>query len=148
MRIIIHTVSLLLAMTAMSPNAPAAEGASVHAILITASKEKAPADPRLAPYEETLQRNLPESSFRFVTEGKASVTGKDSRASIALGPTHRVELTGGDKGADGIQLKVQWLNGKTVVMNNSFTLRPGVPVMLGHRPIGDGDVPIVLVIAR
>ena len=142
------TVSLLLATISAPLAVRAAEGASVRAILIIATQEKAPADPRLEPYESTLQRNLPERSFRYVGQGSASVAGKDSQASISLGNGHRVELVGGNKDADGILLKVRWLNGRTLVMNNSFTFHPGVPVVLGRRPRGNGDVPIVILIAR
>lgn len=145
MRIIHTTLLLFIALGALAPFAPAADGASVQAVLIIATKEKAPADPRLAPYEATLQRNLPESSFRYAGEGSASVTG-NGKASIALGQGHRVDLEG--EGGGGIRLKVTWRNGAAVVMNNSFTFQPGVPVVLGRRPSGGGDVPIVIVIAR
>ena len=147
MRILAFTFSLVLAFFAWPLAAQAADDTSVHAILITASKEKAPADSRLAPYEATLQRNLPESSFTYTGEGTASVTGKDSR-SIPLAGGHRIELQGVSKNTDGILIKVRWLNGKTVVMNNSFTFQPGVPIVLGQRPIGDGNVPIVILIAK
>ena len=147
MRTIIATFSLLLAMVALPRSAHAAEGASVHAILITASKEKAPADARLAPYESTLQRNLPESSFRYAAEGRATVAGRNSRANITLG-SHRVELEGGDRNTGGIQLKVRWLSGNATVMTNAFVFQPGIPIVLGQRPSGDGNVPIVILIAR
>ena len=146
MRIIHSTLFLLAALVALTPSARAADGASVQAVLIIATKEKAPADPRLAPYEATLQRNLPESSFRYAGEGSAAVPG-NGRATISLGQGHRIELQG-EGGGGGIRLKVVWLNGTGVVMNNSFTFQPGVPVVLGRRPSGGGDVPIVIVIAR
>ena len=141
-------LSLLFATIALPLTIYAAAQATVHVILITASKEKAPADRRLAPYEATLQRNLPESSFRFAGEDNASLAGKNSRASISLAGGHRVELEGGEKDADGISIKVRWLHGRTVVMNNSFTFQPGVPIVLGQRSKDDGDVPIVILIAR
>ena len=147
MRTLAFTFSLLLACFALPLSAQAADGTSVLAILITASKEKAPADKRLAPYEATLQRNLPESSFTYAGEGSAAVSGKDNR-SIPLGNGHRIELQGISKDADGISIKVRWLNGKSVVMNNAFTFQPGVPIVLGQRPIGDGNVPIVILIAK
>ena len=147
MRTFTFALSLLLACFAPAVAARAADDASVHAILITASKEKAPADKRLAPYEATLQRNLPESSFTYVAEGAASVSGKNSR-NISLGDGHRIELQGIDKDADGISMKVRWLNGNAVVMNNTFTFKPGVPIVLGQRPGGDGNVPIVILIAK
>jgi hypothetical protein len=147
MRINIAAVSLLLAIVVMPLSVHAADNISVQAILITASKEKAPADSRLASYEETLQRNLPESSFKFVAERTASVAPKGS-ANIVLASGHRVELEGGTRDTSGISLKVRWLNAKTVVMTNSFVFQPGVPIVLLHRPSGDANVPIVILIAR
>jgi hypothetical protein len=147
MRIIPLILAALFAATALPPQARAAQPASVQAILITASNNKVPADPRLAPYEATLQRNLPESSFRFVAQGSTSVsTGGHARIPLAGG--HRVELEGEKQSKDGIKLKIQWLNGRSPVMGGEFTLHPGVPVVLGRRPSGDGDVPIVIVIAK
>ena len=147
MRTFATTLTVLLAISVLPVAVHAAESASVYAILITASKEKAPADSRLAPYEATLQRNSPESSFRFAGEGRATVTG-NAKAVITLGGAHQVILEGGSRDADGILLKVRWLNGKTVVMNNAFAFQPGVPIVLGQRPSGDGNVPIVILIAK
>jgi hypothetical protein len=140
------TSLLLFAAVALPQWARAGETTSVHAILINASNAKAAADPKLAPYEAPLQRNLPESSFRYVAEGTASVSGT-GHATLSLSRGHRIELDG-EKGAGGIGLKVQWMNGNTVVMSTSLTLQPGVPAVLGRRPSGDGDTPIVLLIAK
>ena len=148
MRIKSCILAVLLAGIALPCLARAADAASVHAVLIIASKEKAPADPRLAPYEATLQRNLPESSFKFAGEGKASVPGNNKPTSLSLGSDHRLELKSSGKDREGIRLKVEWLNGKSVVMDNAFILEPNKPVVLGSRPSGDGNVPIVIVTAR
>lgn len=147
MRIITFALSLLLAAFAWPMHARGADGAAVHAILIMATKEKAAADPRLAAYEATLQRNLPESSFRFSNEGRATLGAKSTRGTLTLG-THRLELEGGTRDADGIRIKVRWLNGNTVVMSNTFSFQPGVPVVLGLRPSNDAEIPIVIVIAQ
>jgi hypothetical protein len=147
MKIITLSLSLLFALVVMPRTARAADAVSVRAILITATQEKAPADKRLAPYEATLQRNLPESSFRFVVEGSAKITGR-GRATISLDRGHRLELEGGERTAHGIKLNVQWMNGKTLIIDNSPLFRPGVPVVLGQRPGGDGEVHIVIVIAK
>lgn len=138
---------VLLALVAWLPvRALAAQGASVHAILITATNQKAPADPKLAPYEAELQRNLPLSSFRYIGEGSAQIA-QGARGAISLGRGHRLELEG-EKAAGGIKLKVLWKNGGNVVMDTTLTLQPGSPVVLGRRPGDDGETPIVLVIAR
>ena len=144
MRIITILCLALIASVATQRSAFGADGASIHAILITASKEKAPADPKLAPYEATLQRNVPESSFRMTAEGSASVSG-GGKATITLGGGHRLEL----EHEGGGRLKVQWMNGSNVVISTSLSnLQPGVPVFLGHRPSDDREVPIVLVIPK
>lgn len=146
MRLIKLTLSLLLlAAAALPARAVAADHASVQAILIIASNQKAPADPKLAPYEAVLQRNVPESSFRSAGEGSASVSG-NGHATISLGQGHRIELDA--EPGTGIRIKVQWMNGEKVVLSTSVTFQPGVPVMLGRRSSNDGDVPIVLLIAK
>ncbi len=148
MRIIKLMLSVLLCAGFVAPHlANAADNASVHAILVIASNAKAPADPRLAPYEAELQRNVPESSFRLAGEGSASVSG-NGRATIGLGGGHKVELQGEPGGGAGVKLKVDWLNGRNTVISGSFTLERGIPMMLGRRPSGDGEVPIVLLIAN
>lgn len=146
MRLITLIMSLLLAVVASAQATRAADSTAVHAILIMATNEKAAADPKLAPYEAPLQRNLPESSFRYVSEGTASVSG-NGHATINLGRGHRIEIDA-EKGGDGIRLKVQWMNGDAVVMNTTLTLQAGVPAVLGRRPSGDGETPIVLLIAK
>jgi len=145
MRIIKLTLSLLFAASALSSTLAAAEGATVQAILINASNEKSAADPRIAAYEAELQRMVPESSFRFIAQGTAALTGT-GRAAISLGNGHRIELER-EKGG-GLRLKIQWLNGSKLVLGGTFNAQPGVPIMLGNRPSGEGAVPIVLVIAK
>ncbi|MSU48323.1 MAG: hypothetical protein EXS37_04395 [Opitutus sp.] len=146
---IIHPalVSLLLALVGLPLPGFAADSTSVHAILITASNHKAAADPKLAPYEAPLQRNLPESSFRYVGEGAANVS-IGGHADIPLGRGHHLELECEKGDAGVIVVKVRWLNGEKVVMSTSLSLQPGVPAVLGRRPSDDGETPIVLVIAK
>jgi hypothetical protein len=139
---------MLLAGIALPSLVRAADAASVHAVLIVASKEKAPADPRLARFEATLQRNLPESSFRFVAEGRATVPGNNAPTNLSLGSDHQLKLKSSGRDSDGIRLKIEWMNGKNMIMDNGFTLQPNVPVVLGSRPSGDGNVPIIIVTAR
>ena len=121
-------------------------GGSVHALLITASNRKGGSDPKLADYESTLRRNLPFDTFRLTGEGSTAIAG-GGRATISLGRGHRLELES-EKGGGGIRLKVQWMNGNKSVMSTSLTLRPGVPAVLGRRGGDEGEVPVVLLIAR
>lgn len=147
MRLIPFAFALLLALFVVAPEVRAADNASVRAILITATNLKREADPKLAPYEAELQRNLPLSSFRYVGEGSAAVTA-GGKSAIQLDRGHRVEFEGEKSGGRGIRMKVLWQSGRTVIMNTTLTLQPGVPAVLGRRPSGDGETPIILLIAR
>ncbi|MBL9210666.1 MAG: hypothetical protein JNL92_09360 [Opitutaceae bacterium] len=147
MRLIPFALAVGLALLALTPSLRAADNATVRAILITATNLKREADPRLAPYEAELQRNLPLSSFRYVGEGSTAVTA-GAKSVIALERGNRIELEGERSGGRGIRMKVLWQSGRTVIMNTTLTLQPGVPAVLGRRPSGDGETPIVLLIAR
>src|SRR5947199_10447987 len=85
---------LTLALVALAPrlNYAAAGGnaSSVRAILFTASNDKGPSDPKLASYEPVLRSNLRFETFRYVSEGSASVAVGAS-ATITLG-SNRVVL--------------------------------------------------------
>lgn len=146
MRIIPTYLALVFATGVMPLAGQAAEGASVQALLISASNQKGGSDARLAAYETTLRRNLPFNTFRLDGEGTAAISAGKS-ASLALGRGHKLELQS-EGGGGGIRLKVQWLNGTKVVMNTTLTLQPGVPAVLGRRGGDEGEVPVVLVIAR
>lgn len=147
MRLIPFTLACVLALLALAPAARAADNATVRAILITATNLKREADPKLAPYEAELQRNLPLSSFRYVGEGAAAVSA-GGKSAITLDRGHRVEFEGERSGGRGIRMKVRWQSGGTVIMNTTLTLQPGIPAVLGRRPSGDGETPIILLIAR
>src|SRR6185503_5006261 len=129
---------------ALALPARAAETTSIQALLIMASNKKAPADPKVAPYEAQLQRNFPESSFRLVGEGSTSVSG-NTPAKIDLAQGNRLEFESERREADGIHLKVRWAKGD---INGSFVLQPGIPLVLIRRPADDAEVPIILVIAK
>lgn len=147
MKLVPFILAVALGLSALSPATRAADNASVRAILITATNLKREADPKLAPYEAELQRNIPLSSFRYVGEGTTAVSA-GSKAVIALDRGNRIELEGERSGGRGIRLKVVWQSGRSVVMNTTLTLQPGVPAVLGRRPSGDGETPIILLIAR
>jgi len=147
MRLIPFTLTCALALLFLVPAMRAADNATVRAILITATNLKREADPKLAPYEAELQRNLPLSSFRYVGEGSAAVTA-GSKSVISLERGNRVEFEGERSGGRGIRMKILWQGGRTVIMNTTLTLQPGVPAVLGRRPSGDAETPIILLIAR
>ncbi len=142
----IHIVLVLLLGALLAPHAAlAAEGLSVRGILIHASNEKRPPDPRLKPYEAELQRNLVFSSFQYAGEGVTKVAG-GGRSTVNLAKGHRLELESDTSGGSGIVLKVQWLNGSTLLISTSLTLQRGIPAVLVNRQGDDADA--VIVIAR
>lgn len=147
MRRLIHlTLVLLLGLIATSRLAFAAEGASIQALLISASKDKGRSDPRLAEYEATLKRTLPFDTFKLVGQGSASVAGSNSTASISLPGGHKLQLAGGERADGGIKVRVTWTSGGRELMNTALTLQAGTPAVLGRG--GDGEVPVILIIAR
>jgi hypothetical protein len=144
----IHIVLALVATAILLPlGAAAADGASVHALLISASNRKGVPDPKLAEYETTLRRNLPLDTFRLTGEGSARIAA-GGQASVSLGQGHRLDLTSEKGGGPGIRLKVQWTSGNRVVMNTALTLQPGVPAVLGRRGGDESEVPVVLLVAK
>lgn len=146
MRRLIHlSLAVFCALLATAPAALAAD-ASVQALLISASKGKGASDPRLADYEATLKRTLPFDTFKLAGQGSASVSGGESSAAISLPGGHRLQLHGGDRAGNGIKVRVAWTSGGREVMNTSLVLQPGIPAVLGRG--GDGEVPVVLLIAR
>ncbi len=147
MRLIPLLIALCLAHATLVPRLDAADGASVQAILISASNQKGGSDPRLAAYEPTLRRNLPFDTFRLTGDGAAAVAA-GGRARIDLANGHRLELESETGTGSGIHLKVQWMHANKTVMNTTLTLKPGVPAVLGRRGGDDGEVPVVLLIAR
>jgi hypothetical protein len=135
----IQFILALLLGAFLAPSAAlAAEGASVRAILIRATNEKGPSDPRLKPYEAELQRNLVFSSFRFVNEVPSSVAA-GGKATLQLGGGHRLEL---ENEKDGLRAKMLWRNGTTQSLN---VPRDSVRVFVNR--VGD-DADAVLIIAK
>lgn len=146
MRRLIHlTLALALAALAFPGAAVAADTTSVRALLINASKGGGGSDPRLAPYEATLKRTLPFDTFKLAGQGSANLAGGGD-AAISLGGGHRIELAAGEKSGRGIRVRVEWTHNGRTVMATSLTLQPGVPAVLGRG--GEGEVPVVLVIAK
>ena len=148
-QLVLALAVLALPHAATAANAPkAAKGAratSVHAILITASNKHGGVDRKLAPFEAHLKRNFPFDTFRHTGEGTASLPN-GGRATINLPGGQRLELE--DDPDSGIRLKVYWMVGSEVVISTTLTLNPGIPAALARRPADDGDVPVVLLVAR
>lgn len=138
--------AVVLTLGAVPTAMHAAEGASVRALLIIASNAKGGSDPKLAPYEETLRRNLPFQAFRYAGEGAANLPGS-GQATLSLARGHRLELENEGGGGGGIRVKVRWLEGRNEVMTTGMVLKRGVPAVLARR--GEApETPVVLLIAQ
>lgn len=134
--------------TSAAPAPKAAKGAGstqVRAILVYASNQKGGVDRRLAAYADNLKRNLPFDTFRYGGEG-ASALPKDGHTTITFAGDHRVELQ--DEPGDDLRLKTYWMKSSEVIISTTLTLVPGVPGVLVRRGAGEGEVPVVLLIAR
>jgi hypothetical protein len=129
MRIVHHFVAILF-FIGLPLAAQAAGGTvSVRGISFSASQEKGPTDPRLAPYEANLRANLRFESFHYVGESSTSVS-PGGRASLALPSGGRVDLTADKSGS----VTAQW-RGRAV------PVAPGTPAVFLDR--GGGIIVLV-----
>ena len=147
MRMIPTLLAVVIAVGVLPAAGRSADGASVQALLISASNQKGENDRRLSAYESTLRRNLPFDTFRLTAEGAATVRA-GARTRLNLGRGHHLELEAEPGRGPGIRLKVDWMSGSRTVMSTSLTLQPGVPAVLGRRGGDDREVPVILLIVR
>ncbi len=119
--------------------------ATVRAILIHASNKKGGVDRKLAMYEAELRRNLPFDTFRLEGEG-TTIVADGGHSTLALNHGYRLEID--DEAGEGLRLKVKWMKGSEVVISTNLVLIPGTPGVLVRRGANDGDVPVILLIAR
>lgn len=137
---------LLLACLLSAVPARAAEAIALHAILVTATNDKTGSDPKLAPYEAELQRNLVFSAFRHAGEGSARLSGGKA-TTLALPGGHRLEIEG-TKSGETSRLAIKWMQGSTVLMNTQLQITPAAPAVLVRRGDKDSEVPVVLLFAK
>jgi hypothetical protein len=135
----IRLISMLLLAALIAPLASRAAqggGTTVRAILVIASKEKGPSDPKVAPYIGELRSALRYESYRYGGEGETTVPA-GGKASLSVG---------------GRRLDLQSEGGGSV-----FVRAPGggAPVAPGGKPavinVGSGDkgeVYFVIAMAR
>jgi hypothetical protein len=126
----------------------AAERTSVQGILLAASNERGPIDPRLAAYEPTLRRILRFESYRFLGEDAAALAA-GAKGQLDLGQGQQLEIETERHDGQGIHLRVRWLAGGRTLMNTGLMLRAGVPAVLGGPSTGKGgEVYAVILIGR
>jgi hypothetical protein len=146
MRLISRLLLLAGLLIAASPLA-AAERLDLTAMLVTASREPGPSDPRLKPYEATLRRILRFESFRLQGQGRAALA-VPGEGQLSLGSGHQLRLET-EPGGGGARVQVEWSEGGRSLMRTGLVLRPGVPAVLGGPGTGQsGEVFAVIVIAR
>lgn len=137
-------LALLLGLAAAA--ATPAHAASFRAVLITASTERGPTDPRLASYEVTLKRVLRFNSYTY--QGSDEVTLEaNAKTSLMIGQGHELFV---ETGGNPLALRIRWTEGGRTLMNTGITLRPGVPAVLGGPATGNapGEVYAVILLAR
>lgn len=124
-------MSKLIPLLLLALLAPAAGlAATFEAILVVASKQAGPSDPRLAPYEANLKRILRFESFRLAGQGETDIDIPGT-GTINLGSGQSLALTAGGDPKAGTRVQIKWRQGQRLLMDTGLVLRPGVPAVLG-----------------
>lgn len=139
LRFLLATLALGCALFA---GATPARAGTLQAVLLTASPEKGPSDPRLANFEATLKRVLRFNSYAF--QGSDSVELREgSRAEMIIGQGHELVV---ETGASPYSVRIRWTENGKVMMNTGITLRAGIPAVLGGPSTGRGAGEVYAVI--
>ena len=138
----------LLVLGALLAHAPAAaaEAASIHALLISASREKGTTDPRLQPYETNLRRILRFESFRFVGEGTARLA-TPGKGQLGLVQGHRLEIEAEKGDGPRLRLNVRWTSGGRTLLDQPLAVTRGTPAILVGPSSGPGQALGIILIA-
>lgn len=139
-------VCLALALALAAIAATPAQAASFRAVLITASPERGPTDPRLATYEVTLKRVLRFNSYTYQGSDDVALEA-NGKANLMIGQGHELVV---ETGGNPLALRIRWTEGGRALMNTGITLRPGIPAVLGGPATGNapGEVYAVILLAR
>jgi hypothetical protein len=137
--------ALVLGCAVFAGATPARAG-TLQAVLLTASPEKGPTDPRLANFEATLKRVLRFNSFTFQGSDSADLK-ESSRAEMIIGQGHELVV---ETGANPYAVRIRWTENGKVMMNTGITLRAGIPAVLGGPSTGRaaGEVYAVILVMR
>jgi hypothetical protein len=138
----------LAALCCFASTSRAAPHTQVQGILLAASNERGPIDPRLAAYEPTLRRILRFESYRFLGEDSAAF-GAEEKGRLSIGHGQQLEIETERHDGQGIHVRVRWIASGRTLMNTGLVLRPGVPAVLGGPSTGKGgEVYAVILIGR
>ena len=132
MRLILRLLPFVLGLTLLpfTHAADTAAKASFSAILVSASKEKGPVDPKLAAYDSNLRRLLRFESFKYLGQGSANIALPGS-GTVNLGAGQALALNTEESDGKLIKVAVRWQQGDRLLMKTGLALKPGVPAIVG-----------------
>lgn len=142
-RPLLAALALLFGLLAL---ASPTQAGTLQAVLLTASPERGPTDPRLSTYEATLKRVLRFNSFTFQGSDAVSLD-PNGRAEMIIGQGHELVV---ETGENPLAVRIRWTEGGRVMMNTGLTLRRGIPAVLGGPSTGRaaGEVYAVILVQQ
>lgn len=142
-------IAALLLVVSLSPVlARAADTATIHGILISASNTNRDTDRRLASYEPTLRRILRFESYHFLGDDHTTLTAA-KKDELLLGDGNELAIETESVSEKGVHIRVRWTQAGRVLMRTALTLPPGAPAVLGG-PVSDkkGEVYAIILIVQ
>ncbi len=137
---------LMFGLGTLLPSAAQASSVQVKAVLIHASDEEGPSDPRLADIEPQLRKVLGFARYRHFGEGNAQIELPGS-ATIRLGRGYTLDVEASQAGRGRIRLQVNWRKGNQGLMSTSTVVSRGrAPAILGGPSHEDGKLIVTLAV--
>ncbi len=123
---------LLIVVTCLFAGAgtAAAQGVDLHARLILGSNEPTDQDPRLEDLEYKLRRVFGFEYYELLGKG-GGIVELPGKTSISLGNDCVLNITAEPAGGGRVRASVQWLRGRTTVLNTTVVVARGAGVILG-----------------
>jgi hypothetical protein len=107
-----------------------AQGVDLHARLILASNDPAPQDPRLEDLEFKLRRVFGFEYYELLGKG-GGIVDLPGQTSISLGNDCVLNIAAEAAGGGRVRASVQWMRGRTTVLNTTVVVARGAGVILG-----------------
>jgi hypothetical protein len=133
---------LIVALCALATGVVAEETYTVKAVMILASDEPAPIDPRLERIEFRLRRIFKFEHYLHFGEASAVLTNSSS-VTMDLGHGYQVEVTT-SKRKKRVRTRVRWVKDDATLVDTSVFLKKNVPTILGGVPHEGGQLIIAL----